>query len=190
MSELITFAGRFLKSEKTAMGKLSEYRIPFRGLSDGVHRFDFEIGDAFFKELDSSEIEHGQLNVVLELDRQPRLLTLRFELEGTIGLPCDRCLGTLSYPVRDAQTLFIRIGHEAGEQSDNVVVIPENEYQVDVSQYIYEFIVLALPMKRVHPDDEEGKSTCDPFFLERLGQPEPDTSGDPRWEVLRKLKKE
>jgi uncharacterized metal-binding protein YceD (DUF177 family) len=74
------------------------------------------------------------------------------------------------------------------EESEDVVVIPETEYQFDLSSYIYEFIHLALPVRLLHPDDEDGNSTCDPDMLRLLETlaPTGDTF-DPRWEALKKL---
>jgi len=68
-----------------------------------------------------------------------------------------------------------------------VVVIPETEYTFDLAPYLYEFIHLALPVRLIHPDDENGNSTCDPDMLRRLEKLIPTETIDPRWEALRKL---
>ena len=56
-------------------------------------------------------------------------------------------------------------------------------------QHIYEYIQLALPIKRVHTDDSEGNSTCDPEMLKKLNEfiVEEENNTDPRWDELRKL---
>jgi len=82
------------------------------------------------------------------------------------------------------------LGAEYIEESEDVVVIPETEYQFDLSSYIYEFIHLALPARLLHPDDENGNSTCDPDMLLRLDTLRTPDTVDPRWEALRKLNTE
>jgi len=69
-------------------------------------------------------------------------------------------------------------------------VIPETDYQFDLSTYIYEFIHLGLPARLLHPDDENGNSTCDPEMLRLLEKLAPAGTVDPRWEALKKLKTE
>jgi uncharacterized metal-binding protein YceD (DUF177 family) len=56
-----------------------------------------------------------------------------------------------------------------------------------MSQYIYEYIHLLLPMRKVHGTDEDGNSLCNPDVISRITEEEHEP-GDPRWEVLRKLK--
>jgi uncharacterized metal-binding protein YceD (DUF177 family) len=73
------------------------------------------------------------------------------------------------------------------EESEDVIVIPETEYQFNLAPYIYEFIHLALPAQIIHPDDEYGDSTCDPEMLRILNTLAPSESVDPRWEALKKL---
>ena len=32
-----------------------------------------------------------------------------------------------------------------------------DEHELDIKQYLYEFIHLALPIQRVHPEDKDGQ---------------------------------
>ena len=85
--------------------------------------------------------------------------------------------------------MIVKFGDSYYEESDEVVVIPETEHKLNVSQYIYEFINLLLPIKRVHPNDEQGMSKCNPEILDRLKSAEEDETTDPRWDVLKLLHK-
>lgn len=117
------------------------------------------------------------------------MLIFEFSITGTVEVTCDRCLELFDYPVEGNETLYVKLGDEWDEESDDVLIIPESEHEFNVSQLIYEYIMLMLPIQRIHPDDENGKSTCDPTMLEKLGtQPEPQET-DPRWEALAQLKK-
>jgi uncharacterized metal-binding protein YceD (DUF177 family) len=67
-------------------------------------------------------------------------------------------------------------------------MIPRNESQIDLSQYIYEFINLLLPLRVVHPDDENGVSMCDKAVLAKLAEHSiPEPKADPRWDILKKI---
>ena len=47
------------------------------------------------------------------------------------------------------------------ELTEEISIINRNKTQINVAGYIYEFIALALPMKKIHPDlrkpEEEGE---------------------------------
>ena len=62
-----------------------------------------------------------------------------------------------------------------------------DEYQIDIAPYLYEFIALGVPLRKVHPENE-----CNPEVIERL-HPEIDESVEENeissvWDKLKKLK--
>lgn len=171
------------------MDYLKQFVIPFRGLKLGVHHFDYEIDDKFFEAIEAAEIEHGRVLVNIELTKQERMLILEFGIEGTLQVDCDRCLEAFNQPVKGTERLIVKFGEDWDEESDEVIVIPEGEHQINVSQYMYEYISLLLPMKRIHPVDEHGNSTCNTEMLNRLGDHQHNKKPDPRWDALKKLKK-
>ncbi len=171
------------------MDYLKQFVIPFRGLKLGEHHFDFEIDDKFFDATETVDIEHGQVHVDVDLTRQERMLILECGIAGRVELKCDRCLEPYDQPVSGRERLIVKFGEDWDEESDEVIIIPESEYQIDISQYLYEFINLLIPMQHIHPDDENGNSTCDPDMIARLGQHSNEQASDPRWDALKKLKK-
>jgi uncharacterized protein len=167
------------------------YSIPFAGLAEGSHRFEYEIGDSFFERFEHAVVHHAQVHVDLDFNKSPSVLTLVFHFKGFIALSCDRCLDDFNMPLDFHQTLMVRFGDEAREESDDIIVIPHGELVMDVAQHIYEYISLQVPMRVVHPDDPQGRSGCNPDVIRKLEQ-EPehhDPIEDPRWEALKKLKK-
>ncbi len=174
--------------EERIVDYLKQFVIPFRGLALDIHHFDFVINNKFFEAIEYAELEGGLVNVSLELIRQERMMILEFALEGHIGVICDRCLDPLQQPIQGRERLIIKFGEKYEEQSDEVVIIPEGVYEFDVSTYIYEYICLLLPIQRIHPDDENGNSTCNRDMLNRLSSDDKEPDTDPRWEALRKLK--
>ncbi len=167
---------------------MESYKIPFRGLKTGTHHFDLEAGTEFFEINKSAQIITGKVSVEVELEKQERMLVFRFILTGQVTVLCDRCNEPVGIPVQGEKRLIVKFGDSYEEQSDEVQVIPETITRIDVSTFIYEYIHLLMPARRVHPDDEQGHSTCDPLVLKKLDELTQVPSADPRWDVLLKLK--
>jgi len=171
------------------MGYLTQFKIPFAGLALGDHRFDYTVDNQFFEQFENSVIQKADLRVVLTFNKQETMLLLGFTVEGTLDVICDRCADEFAMPVADKWELIIKLGDEEKELSDNMVMINRNAHEINVAQYIYEFISLLPPQKIVHPDDSDGNSTCDLNTLKAISELETKApQADPRWEVLKKLK--
>lgn len=162
---------------------MEDFVIPFKGLSAGDHRFEFKIDDTFFESFEYFESERGQINVVLDLIKETNLLDLHFKMKGVVSLACDRCLDSIDFNVKDEFRLIVKFGEDYLEESEEVIVIPLNESRLDVSQYLFEYINLMLPIKRVH----KKQSECNKQIIEKLeNYSKPQT--DPRWEALKNMK--
>jgi uncharacterized protein len=172
----------------TVVNRLKEYNIQFVGLEPGNHIFEFEVNDSFFEHFEYSLIHHGHVHVMVDLEKSERMMIFTINLEGDVMVPCDRCTHDVNLPVSDTQRLIVKLGAEYEEESEDVVIIPETEYKFDLSTYIYEFIHLSLPARLLHPDDENGNSTCDAEMLRLLEKLAPAESVDPRWDALKNLK--
>jgi uncharacterized protein len=173
------------------MGK-SQYIIPFGGLPVGLHEFEFEVNDKFFRNVENSEIQKADLFIKAVLTKQNNLLQLSFDISGTVGIDCDRCLKYFDYPVEATDNLVIKHGNP-DESTDEILVIPEGQDDFDVSHYLYEYIVLALPARRVPCELNEDSFKCDYDVLEKLNTlaPDPEEKEEPNnpiWEKLNKIK--
>ncbi len=157
-------------------------------MSLGKHHFDFEIGEAFFADLSYAEVTQGKVKVGLEIDKQENMLHFHFDIDGTLEVPCDRCADAFDIGIEGTNELFIKYGEEYLEESEDVLVITKDQHLFDIRHLLYEYIVLLLPYKRVHPDDEHGSPTCNPQVLELLKAHQAPEEIDPRWEALKKLK--
>ena len=150
------------------MNRLSEYIIPFGSCSNGLHLFEFELTDKFFALFPDSEAQKAAVSVQINLLKQERQLQLDFQLSGTVILPCDRCLEEYEQPVTGDFTLYAKFGHGNNEEEFDVVWLPFEAYQIDVSQYLFEYVILSLPLRKVHPDKRGGKPGCNPEMLDLL----------------------
>ena len=171
------------------MDKKNEFLVPVSGLALGSHSYQFEINDDFFAEREYSEIQQGKVSVALDIDRQETLMVLHFGIDGTVRVPCDRCADEFDLPIRDEREFFLKLGTENAQESDDVEVISADQADYDVSSLVYEFIILAIPMHRVHP---EGQCTPEVRAMltmaEHVEETKDENEIDPRWAALKNLK--
>ena len=172
------------------MDYLTQFVIPFRGLKTGLHTFDWEIENKFFEHFEYSEIKTGHISIHAEMEKDEKMLVFHFMLNGIVLLPCDRCLEPLEQKINGNETLIIKFGDRYYEENEELQIIPEGETHIDVSPFIYEYCHLLLPFRRVHPDDENGVSLCNPEVLRKLEEKPSSAGPDPRWEGLKNLDKD
>jgi uncharacterized protein len=165
------------------------YTIPLSGLKEGRHAIDFEIDKEFFEQIEESEVKEGSLVANIEMDKRSSHLDLAIRISGNVRICCDRCLEMFFHPIVCENRLLVKFGKTIEDIDPDILSLPVGEHELDLQQHIYEYIMLALPIKRVHPDDKKGRSTCDPVMLKKLEEliveEEPET--DPRWDELKKL---
>lgn len=172
------------------MSSLKDFIIPFEGLNIGNHEFRFDVNQLFFEEIAYSEIKNGQLCVELDLEKQETMLILSFSIDGSVEVSCDRCTDNFNFPIKGNQQLLVQFGDEFFEQDGEMITIPRSDSEINLAPFIYEYIFLMLPIQRMHPDDKQGNSTCNAEMLEKLSELSfTETKNDPRWDALKKLKK-
>jgi uncharacterized metal-binding protein YceD (DUF177 family) len=183
-NNICNFAPLFEKRD--ALGELKQYILPFSGLSLGNHQFHFDLDEKFFAEFEFNEFEQARIGIDIDLEKQERMMIFDFAIKGIVNVMCDRCLDNFDFSMDGKERLIVKLGEEREEDDDEIVIIPENVYQIDLSIYLFEYVVLLLPIKKTHPDDENGNTTCNPDIIKRINQhsePEPDS----RWEGLKGL---
>lgn len=150
------------------MDIFSKYSIAFKGLKTGRYHYDFQVDGEFFHAFEGSEIKDGDCRAEVDMHRAESMLTLDVKIRGAVTVECDRCLEDCSLPVDYSGELVVRFSDEIEEYDGEVMWINPGDGEVNLAQYIYESVELSLPYQRVHPDDEEGRPTCDPDMLGRF----------------------
>lgn len=145
------------------MEETKRYTIAYRGLRSGLHDFHFKVDGGLFRAYGSTEIKDGDCDVSVALERGESMLTLDVTVDGSVVVECDRCLEDCNVPIHYEGQLLVKFSDEVHEYDGEVMWLLPMEDEVDLTQYIYESIVLALPYQRVHPDGE-----CNPEMLERF----------------------
>jgi len=170
-----------------------ELEIEIFQLSNSLHEFEFSVDDTYFKAFDTELIQIGHADIHVNLDKSERLINMEFHIEGEVELTCDRSLDNFAYPIDITEKMIFKFGDHPGEISEELELISRDTLRINISQYIYEFICLAIPMKKLHPrfDQQSNSSESENYLIysdQKVGENSEDEL-DPRWEVLKKLKK-
>ena len=139
------------------------YSIAYKGLKNGLHEFDFRVGRELFEAYGSAEIKDGACDVKVALAKSEAQLVADVSIRGSVVVACDRCLEDCRVPVDFSGRLLVKFSDEVREYDGEVLWLLPGEDEVDLTQYIYESIVLSLPYQRVHPE-----GGCDPEMLRRF----------------------
>ena len=169
--------------------------IPFVGLKQGIHQFEYEVNNDFMKLFDFEEYNSSAVKVELEFNKKNTFFELRFKAKGKVNVDCDVTTEPFDLAISNELFLVVKFGNEFNDENEEVLIIPHGEYELNVSQYIYECVVLAVPSKRVHPGVEDGTLESDILeHLETLAPSENKSTNeediDPRWNKLKNLLKD
>ena len=172
------------------MCSLESMKVDLRGLKDEVTTLEFNLDNAYFEALDGADVKQGSLHVSVSIRKATGFFEFNFHTAGTVIVTCDRCLDDMEQPVETDNRLIVKLGSIYSEE-DDLVVVPENEGILDMTWFIYEFVVLVIPIRHVHAP---GK--CNPVMTkaleelsaDRSSDEESDQPTDSRWEKLLKLK--
>lgn len=177
------------------MKHLNEFLIPFIGLKLGKHQFEYQISKAFFEAFDYDEFESSDIKVNLVFEKKTTFMELNFKHKGTVHVPCDLTNEMFDMVVKGKMKLVVQFGEEFNNDNEELLLLPHGEHQLDVSQYIYEMIVLSIPLKRVHPGIKDG--TLKSETLNKLNElkvkenkqekKQGEVNIDPRWDKLKQL---
>ena len=162
--------------------------------------YKYQLDNQFFLDLDAPEVQKGQVNVTLKVRKTSGVYQLNFHTEGKVVVICDRCLDEMEQAIESDDRLKVKLGEEYDE-TDDLVIVPEEEGYINVAWFIYEFIALSIPMKHVHAPGKcnkdmvsklskhlrvSGDDEDDDDFLKEDSSDEPQTI-DPRWNELKKI---
>ncbi len=176
------------------MNQLKDFLIPFVGLKLGKHSFEYQINNTFFENFDYTEYDSSEIKVNLIFDKKSTHLELNFKHKGTVNVPCDATGEMFDLAIKGKIRLIVQFGEEFNNDNEELLILPHGEFQIDISQYIYEMIVLSVPQRRVHPGIKDGTLKSEALDkLKELQVKEIKTDNtkqediDPRWDKLKKL---
>lgn len=172
------------------MKDLKPFNIPFVGLKEGLHLFEFEIDNTFFKYFGFDEFNKTSIIINLEFTKKSTLFELSFKANGTVNILCDISATWFDQEVNTQLPLIVKFGAEYNDEHEDILILPPEAYQLNVAQFIYEMIVLSIPAKRIHPKVLDGTlETIAMKKLKELSIKQEDTAehSDPRWDKLKNI---
>ncbi len=172
------------------MCSIDTFKIDLKALPQDETVMQYKLNDDYFKAIDASDVQRGELCVDLSIRRTDDFFELNFHTEGVVHIPCDLCLDDMEQPISSDNRIVAKFGEDYSED-DDLVTVAEEEGILDVTWLIYQFIVLNIPIKHVHAP---GK--CNPAMIKMLeehsvarsDEEEEEDTIDPRWAALLKLK--
>lgn len=190
------------------MGKFSAFKLPLKSLGTGTHNFEYHLDKQFFANMENSDIHGADLDVKLTVVYNGEFYDLDFVITGEVTLICDRCLDDLHYPIEAAYHIVVKYGEDYNDDNDEVLEIPVGDAYLNVAYMIYDTVVLAIPIKHVHPQGKCNRQMSAMLKKHRATTGDEDAElenelideidsiddsapaeapADPRWDALRKL---
>ena len=179
------------------MKNTKEYLIPFIGLKLGKHHFEYQISKSFFEIFDYHEFNNSDIKVNVVLEKKSTIMELSFKHSGSVNVPCDMTNEEFDLPIKGKMKLIVRFGEVFNNDNEELLILPHGEYQIDIAQYIYEMIVLSVPLRRIHPGVKDGSLNTEALTkLKELSIKElkkenkkvqKEENIDPRWDKLKQL---
>lgn len=167
-----------------------KFSIPFTGLKEGKHQFEYSIDNTFFESHPYDEILGAEVDVHLDFIKKSTLLELDFSAEGYLNVACDVTNEHYDEPVKTSFGLIVKFGDFYNDENDEILIMPHSEHQINIARFIYEMLVLAVPIKKEHPGIADGTLKSD--ILKKLEELQPKENNkshdtDPRWSKLKDL---
>jgi uncharacterized protein len=140
---------------------LSEFSIPILGLKQSHYEFDFQLDQSFFSNFEESLVQNGNINLKVELERKTSHLEFSFDFEGTVKADCDRCTAQIQLPIEGQEQLIVKYSEEPQDDEDEIIYIHPETPELNIAQFVYEYINLAVPLKKAYDCENDENPPCD-----------------------------
>ncbi len=161
-------------------------KISIANLSEGIHKVHFSV------EAESVGLEEKfskDVTVDVVLNKTSREVFLQAEVGGLGRFTCDRCVDEFERQITNAFDIVYLHDEKESEQypDDEVHMLEPGTTQIDITEDVRQFIMLAVPLKLLCREEcaglchrcgsnlNRGKCSCKTEEI------------DPRWEGLHRL---
>lgn len=170
------------------MKELDKFQIDIFKLKNSKHDYEFEFDSNFFAEFEGTTVEEGHGNVFATVDKTESLIKLTIKINGVVKLKCDRSLDDFDFPLVTNKSILFKYGEEEKEIDDEIIMITRSTQRINLAQYIYEFVGIEIPMKKLHPRYTNETDEDELVYTDEAENEEKENAADPRWAALEKLK--
>lgn len=178
------------------MNYSNTYTIQFAGLPEGFHNYEFDVKVDFFRTYyEKNELLDAKLKVTINAEKSAYMLKVYLHCTGWIMVSCDRCLEPCKFDIKSSNVLVfssIPVNEIALRDCGDIEYFEVSEHQefITLDNHIYDFVMLSLPMRRVHDDFDLDQTHCNKDIIKLISTNQSHQYTDPRWAVLEKLKHE
>lgn len=135
------------------MSELKEFLISLPALGEGHHELELKVDTGFFTSRGNTEVSEADVAVYVDIDVRHEVYMIGITCQGNIFIPCDRCLEPMPIDIDEDYDVTVRYGEEY-EETDDTIIIPEDEVEFDLSSIVADTILLSIPLRHVHPEGE------------------------------------
>ena len=122
---------------------LQPFVVQLTSLAPGTNHLEWHAGAEFFEGFGNVDILDADLEVTAHVLSRGLTVVVACTMTGSVTVACDRCLEDLVIPV---DTAF------------EETYTPEGG-ELDLSQDVYDYVCISLPIQRVHPEGECNQET-------------------------------
>jgi uncharacterized protein len=131
-------------------------KVPLLHLENGLHQFEGSIQGSSLN-FAENKIYSDNIHVDVEFNKYEKNLKCSIEIDTIAHYNCDRCLESYSLPFNEGFELLFHIGSNDFEtDEDDVVFIAPEKAEIDLTDWIIEYLILSLPMKNLCREDCKG----------------------------------
>jgi len=127
------------------------------GLAAAQTTFEWSAGGEFFESFGNPDVLGAELHVSVRAQKSGSFTGIECRAFGTVTVPCDRCFDPLDLAFDCSFALSVKFGPEFGRtdaEDREIVMLPYGEADLDLAQFVYDYVWTSLPMQRVHPEGE------------------------------------
>ena len=155
--------------------------IPLASLKNGEHSYLFTLDGELFTENQYEDIHGANLKVHVHFNKNSPILMFNFAIEGTVNVTCDRCGDDFDMKIFLQRQLIVKTESREHLEEDDMTSLTSGEKDMDIAPYVYQYLVLSLPMQRLHPADTDGNRACNQEAIKKLKNMEVDTSSEEQY---------
>lgn len=169
----------------------NQFVINLVSIKNNAETYDFQIDNELFENFDQDIVKKGAVNVRINLTKSELMVTMNFEISGSVNLICDKSLEEFDEELNSKNTIYFKYGDEDLELDVNLFQIDHKTVEIDVFTHIMEFILLEIPFRKIHPnlrDEDDESEDGEILYQTDLDQDIKEETKNSNWGELEKLK--
>jgi len=152
------------------------YSFAVSKIPEGRSTLSWPLDEKLFEAIGANyEIEALKGDLLVHIQRDSQFLRIEIVLAGEATVACDLCLRPILLPVsaRHQQVYALTSRYTQLEEAEEFYVLGPREDRIDLTQAVYDYVCLALPIKRVRPTCPDD--SCPPYIKALIRREAPDT---------------